>query len=129
MTYDTFINKDQESKIKNVLSLTLTHFGPMFHLRINQVVGFYQQNIWKKDLWKCDILSKDPPGNRSASLLKMSLFNRCFSNILLTKTNYLVYPKWNIGPKWVNCCFQHSHQSNLMLRWPTETWMNFRTIY
>ena len=27
---------------------------------------------------------------RSASLLRMSLFHRCFSNILLVKTNYLV---------------------------------------
>ena len=27
-----------------------------------------------------------------ASLLKMSLFHRCFSNISLVKTNYLVYP-------------------------------------
>ena len=29
-------------------------------------------------------------GKRPASLLKMSLFHRCFSNILLVKTNYLV---------------------------------------
>ena len=29
-------------------------------------------------------------GHRPASLLKMSLFHRCFSNILLVKTNYLV---------------------------------------
>ena len=25
----------------------LTHFRPMFHLWINQVVGFYWQNVWK----------------------------------------------------------------------------------
>ena len=60
----------------------------MFHLRINQVVGFYLQNVWKH-LWKSDILSKDT-GHRPASLLKMSLFHRCFSKILLVKTNYLV---------------------------------------
>ena len=27
--------------------LFLTHFLPMFHLRINQVAGFYQQNVLK----------------------------------------------------------------------------------
>ena len=32
------------------------------------------------------------PCRLPASLLKMSLFHRCFSNILLVKTNYLVYP-------------------------------------
>ena len=32
----------------------------------------------------------------------MSLFHRCFWNILLVKTNYLVYPYWNIGQKWLN---------------------------
>ena len=31
-------------------------------------------------------------GHRPTSLLKMSLFHRCFSNILLVKTNDLVYP-------------------------------------
>ena len=31
-----------------------------------------------------------PLGHWPASLLKMSLFHRCFSNILLVKTNYLV---------------------------------------
>ena len=36
----------------------LTHFRPMFHLRINQVVGFYLQNVWKH-LWKSDIVIKD----------------------------------------------------------------------
>ena len=36
----------------------------MFHLCRNQVVGFYKQNVWKH-LWKSDIL--------------------------LVKTNYLVY--------------------------------------
>ena len=36
-----------------------------------------------------------------ASLLKMSHFHRCFSNILLVKTNNLFICKWNIGRKWV----------------------------
>ena len=29
--------------------------------------------------------------HRPASLIKMSLFHRCFSNILVVKTNYLIY--------------------------------------
>ena len=66
----------------------LTHFGTMFHLRTNQVVGFTSK-MFEKHLWKSDILSKDA-GHRPASLFKMSLFHRCFSNILLVKTNYLV---------------------------------------
>ena len=45
--------------------------------------------MFEKQLWKSDILSKDG-GHRPASLLKISLFQRCFSNILLVKTNYLV---------------------------------------
>ena len=45
----------------------------------------------KKDLWKSDILSKDA-GRCPTFLLKMSLFHRSFSNILLAKTNYLVLP-------------------------------------
>ena len=40
----------------------------------------------KKHLRKSDILSKDA-GHRPASLPKMSLFRRCFSFILLLKTN------------------------------------------
>ena len=63
---------------------TLTHFRPMFDLSRNQEVVFYQQNIWKTpaEEW----YFKYP-----ASLLKMPLFSRCFSNIFLVKTNYLVY--------------------------------------
>ena len=63
----------------------LTHFRPMFRLCRNQVVGFYKENVWKT-LWKSDILSKDA-GHRTASLLNTSLFRKCFSNILLVKTN------------------------------------------
>ena len=55
---------------------TLTHFRPMFHLRTNLVVGSY--------LWRSDILIKDA-GDPLASLLKMSLFHRCFSNIFSSK--------------------------------------------
>ena len=59
----------------------------------------------EKNVWKSDILSNNAAYIRTeygeiqylvrmqaASLLKMSLFLRCFSNILLVKTNYLVYP-------------------------------------
>ena len=31
----------------------------MFHVWRNQLVGFYKQNVWKKHLWKSDILTKD----------------------------------------------------------------------
>ena len=44
-----------------------------------QVVRFYYQNVWKT-----------PAEEWPASLLKMPLFHRCFSNILVVKTNYLV---------------------------------------
>ena len=47
--------------------------------------------MFEKHLWKSVILSKDA-GQRPASLFKMSLFHRYFSNILLVKCNYLVYP-------------------------------------
>ena len=50
--------------------IDIKHFRPMF----------------EKHQWKSDILNKD------TSLLKMSLFLRYFSNMLLEKTNYLVYP-------------------------------------
>ena len=50
----------------------------MFHLWINQVVGFTSK-MFEKHLWKSDILSKDA-GRWPASLLKK----------LLVKTNYLV---------------------------------------
>ena len=62
----------------------LTHFRPIFPLRRNQEVGFYEQNVWKH-LWKKDILSKDAD-RWPASLLKMPHFHRYFSNVLLVKT-------------------------------------------
>ena len=53
-----------------------------------------------RHLWKSDILSKDA-GHRPASLLKISLFHRCFLHILLVKPNTWFFHKWNIGLKWV----------------------------
>ena len=48
----------------------------------------FTSKMFEKHLWKSNILSKDVLND----LLKMSPFDRCFSNILLVKTNYLVYP-------------------------------------
>ena len=45
--------------------------------------------MFEKHLWKSDILSKDA-ARWPAFLLKMSLFHRCFLNILQGKTKYLV---------------------------------------
>ena len=45
--------------------------------------------MFEKHLWKSEILIKNA-GHEPAFLLKMSLFRKCFSNILLVKTNYLV---------------------------------------
>ena len=36
----------------------LTHFQAIFQLWRNQLVGFYQQNVWKTPV-ESDILSKD----------------------------------------------------------------------
>ena len=49
----------------------------------------FTSKMFEKHLWESDILRKDA-GQSPASLLKMSLFYMCFSNILLVKTNYLV---------------------------------------
>ena len=76
-----------------------------FPLTDKQVVGFYQQNVWKTPVedWN---FSKDAD-HRPASLLKMQLFHRCFLNILLVKaTTWFLY-KRNIGRKWVNQICQH----------------------
>ena len=48
----------------------------------------FTSKMFEKHLWKSNILSKDVLND----LLKMSPFDRCFSNILPVKTNYLVYP-------------------------------------
>ena len=50
---------------------------------------FLPAKMFEKYLWKSGILSKDAC-HRPASLLKISLFQKGFSNILLVKTNYLV---------------------------------------
>ena len=63
----------------------------------------FTSKMFEKHLWTSDILRKDA-GHRPASILKMSLFHRCFSNILLAETN-----KWNIGWKWVK--IKHSPNS------------------
>ena len=42
---------------KDIQICTLTHFRPMFHLWINQVVCFTSK-MFEKHLWKSDILSK-----------------------------------------------------------------------
>ena len=51
----------------------------------------FTSEMCEKHQWKSDILSKDA-GHQPGSLLKISLFHRCFSHILLVKTNYLVSP-------------------------------------
>ena len=52
----------------------------------------FTSKMFKKHLWKSDILSENAGHrpHRPESLLKMSLFYRCFYNNLLVKTNYLV---------------------------------------
>ena len=52
----------------------------------------FTSKMFKKHLWKSDILSEyaGHRPHRPESLLKMSLFYRCFYNNLLVKTNYLV---------------------------------------
>ena len=40
--------------------------------------------MFEKHMWKSDILNKYA-GQRPASLIKMSLFHKCFSNILVVK--------------------------------------------
>ena len=62
----------------------------MFDLFRNQVVDFTTK-MFEIRLWKSDILGIDA-GRWLASLLKMSLFHRFFSNILVVKNNFLVYP-------------------------------------
>ena len=61
----------------------------MFQLWINLAVGLLLAQCLKKHQWKNDISSKDA-GHQLVTLLKMSFYHRCFSNILLVKTNYLV---------------------------------------
>ena len=44
------MKKAQEAKVKYGKCFILTHFRPIFQIWINQVVGFYQQNVWKTPL-------------------------------------------------------------------------------
>ena len=44
----------------------------MLHLCRNQVVGFYEQNVWK-DLWKSEILSKDAGHRRDSETMQCLL--------------------------------------------------------
>ena len=53
----------------------------------------FTSKIFEKQLWKSEILTTDV-GQRPASLLKMSLFHRCFSNILLVKKQLPCRKKW-----------------------------------
>ena len=39
--------KKEVTEMRGSIMIRLTHFRPMFHLSLNQVVGFYQQNVWK----------------------------------------------------------------------------------
>ena len=72
--------------------------------------------MFEKHLWKSDILSKDA-GHPHASSLKISLFRRCFSNILLVKTTTWFLHKWNIGRKRVNPIWLKKKQVLKILLW------------
>ena len=68
--------------------------------------------MFGKHLLKSDILSKNA-GHRPASLLKMSLFHWCFSNILLKPTTWFLRNS-NIGGKWVNMYITDAHICKLV---------------
>ena len=40
--------KKEITEMRDSIMIRLTNFRPMFHLSINQVVGFYQQIVWKR---------------------------------------------------------------------------------
>ena len=40
------------------LPISLTHLQPVFHLWINQVVDFYQQNVWETQMFFKHFTSK-----------------------------------------------------------------------
>ena len=75
------------ARMKN-LKITFNPFSTNVPFMDKPASWFLLGKCLKKHLWKSHILSKDA-GHRPASLLKMTLFHRCFSNILLVKTNYL----------------------------------------
>ena len=64
----------------------------------------FTSKIFEKQLWKSDILSKDA-AHRPASVLEISLFHRCFSNILLVKTIYISGALIENG---LNMCFRNT---------------------
>ena len=65
--------------LNKVVNFKLTHFRPMFHLWINQVVGFYH-NV-EKHLWKSDILSK-------VQVFSKSYMEKIFKMILLYSVDF-----------------------------------------
>ena len=67
----------------------------MSHLWRNRVVDLHQQNVWKTPL-KNDIFSKEA-GHWPVSLLKMSPFGRCISNILPVRISFL--PSFSVSCK------------------------------
>ena len=79
-------NKNSNTNNANKLNLFLANVS---HVETRYLD--FTCKMFEKHLWKSDILSKDAV-HRPASLLKMRLFHGSFSNILLVKTNYLVYP-------------------------------------
>ena len=88
------------------MSTKTSHFNPFL---VNVLILYplkTQENLWLSGAfseYKIGTLAKNGliprkksvlviERHRPASLRKMSLFHRCFSNILLVKTNNLVYP-------------------------------------
>ena len=64
--------------------------------RLQNLVNPFSTNIPLKDKPSSHVPLKDKPSShRPASLLKMSLLHRCFSNIFLVKTGYLVSTQVN----------------------------------
>ena len=70
--------------------------------------------MFEKHLWKSDNLNIDG-GHRPASLLKMPLFHRRFSNIFLVKTINWFLHKSNIGRKWFKIAVKMTHWTVLKI--------------
>ena len=86
--------------------------------------------MFEKHLWKSDILSKDA-GHRPASLLKMSFFHSCFSNILLVKTNYLVSTEVEHWSKmgWITAEKNNNQRQLLVLAFMLDRKLKFKCSY
>ena len=69
----------------------LTHFLPVLHL-CRKGSWFLLAKCLRNTLRKSDILTKDADQWPVNLYLKCHSSTRCFSNFLLVKTNYLVYP-------------------------------------